>query len=107
MRHDVLQPDPAICGGITEARRIGVLAETHQLGLAPHLWGGAVMFAAGLHVAIASPAAFVLEYSLAHNPMQHELAQQMFPVVDGGIAAPQAPGLGVTVNEAFVERYRV
>jgi len=104
---DVLQPDPAICGGITEASRVAVLAEAHQLGLAPHLWGGAIMFAAGLHVAIASPAAFVLEYSLAHNPMQHELAQHMFPVVDGGIAAPEAPGLGVEVNERFIERYTV
>lgn len=104
---DVLQPDPAICGGITEGSRIAALAESFQLGLAPHLWGGAVMFAAGLHVAIASPAAFILEYSLAHNPMQHELAEQMFPVVDGGIAAPEAPGLGVAVNEDFVARYTV
>ena len=104
---DVLQPDPAICGGITEASRVAVLAETHQLALAPHLWGGAVMFAAGLHVAIASPAAFVLEYSLAHNPLQHELVRRMFPVVDGGIAAPESPGLGVEVNEDFVRRYTV
>ncbi len=65
------------------------------------------MFAAGLHVAIASPAAFVLEYSLAHNPMQHELATNMFPVVDGGIRAPAAPGLGLEIDPAFVERFTV
>jgi len=104
---DILQPDPAICGGITETARIAALAATHQLRLAPHLWGGAVMFAAGLHVSIASPAAYILEYSLGRNPMLHELAPETFPVVDGGIAAPERPGLGVTPRQAFIERYAV
>jgi len=104
---DVLQPDPAICGGITETARIAALAATHQVRLAPHLWGGAVMFAAGLHVCMASPAAFILEYSLGSNAMQHELARNPFPVVDGGIAAPEAPGLGVEIDEGFIARTRV
>ena len=99
---DILQPDPAICGGITETHRIGALAAAYQLRLAPHLWGGAIMYAAGFHVCIASPSAHVLEYSLAHNPMQHELARNMFPIVDGGMVAPQAPGLGIDINEDFV-----
>jgi len=104
---DILQPDPAICGGLTEAVRIAALAETHQLRLAPHLWGGAVMFAAGLHLCIASPAAFILEYSLGANPMQHDLVKAMFPITDGGIAAPEAPGLGIDINQAFVDTYTV
>ena len=99
---DILQPDPAICGGITETDRIATLAGAHQLRLAPHLWGGAIMFAAGFHVCIAQPSAFILEYSLGHNPMQHELATNMFPIVDGGMAAPEAPGLGIEINEDFV-----
>jgi len=102
---DILQPDPAICGGITETQRIATLATTHQLRLAPHLWGGAIMFAAGFHVCIAQPAAYILEYSLAHNPMQHELATNMFGLVDGGIPAPEAPGLGIEINEDFITKY--
>lgn len=104
---DILQPDPAICGGITETQRISTLAATHQLRFAPHLWGGAVMFAAGFHVCVASPSAYILEYSLAHNPMQHELVTNMFPLVDGGMRAPQAPGLGVDIDEAFVNKITV
>jgi L-alanine-DL-glutamate epimerase-like enolase superfamily enzyme len=102
---DILQPDPAICGGITETQRIATLATAHQLRLAPHLWGGAIMFAAGFHVCIAQPAAYILEYSLAHNPMQHELATNMFKIVDGGLAAPTVPGLGIDINEDFVAAY--
>ncbi|MBT6096444.1 MAG: mandelate racemase/muconate lactonizing enzyme family protein [Rhodospirillaceae bacterium] len=101
---DILQPDPAICGGITETARIATLASAHQVRLAPHLWGGAIMFAAGFHVCIADPSAFILEYSLGHNPMQHELAANMFPIADGGMAAPEAPGLGIEINEDFVRR---
>jgi len=102
---DIFQPDLAICGGITEATRIAALADTYQLRLAPHLWGGALMFAAGLHLCIAAPAAFILEYSLGANPLLRELAQTAFTLEDGRIAAPDAPGLGVTIDQGFVERY--
>lgn len=104
---DVFQPDLAICGGITEGARIAALAAAHQIRLAPHLWGGALMFAAGLHLCAASPAAFIVEYSLQHNPLQHELATEPITVQDGWVAVPDRPGLGVTINEDFVAKNRV
>jgi L-alanine-DL-glutamate epimerase-like enolase superfamily enzyme len=64
-------------------------------------------FAAGLHVAAVAASGFILEYSLGANPMLHELAHEDFPVVDGMIEIPDRPGLGVTIDEAFVDRYRV
>jgi L-alanine-DL-glutamate epimerase-like enolase superfamily enzyme len=104
---DILQPDLSIAGGITEALRIEALASAHQLRFAPHLWGGALTFAAGLHVAAAASSGFILEYSLGANPMLHELALEDFPVVDGMIEIPERPGLGVTIDETFVERHRI
>ena len=44
---DIFQPDLAICGGISEAMRIGAIASAWNLRLAPHLWTGALAFAAG------------------------------------------------------------
>jgi L-alanine-DL-glutamate epimerase-like enolase superfamily enzyme len=104
---DILQPDLSIAGGITEAMRIEALAAAHQLRFAPHLWGGALTFASGLHVAAVASSGFILEYSLGANPMLHELAIEDFPVVDGHIEIPDRPGLGVTIDEAFVERSRL
>jgi L-alanine-DL-glutamate epimerase-like enolase superfamily enzyme len=104
---DIVQPDLAICGGITEARRIAALAEAHQVRLAPHLWGGAVMFAAGMHLCAASPAAFILEYSLGGAPLLHELAEESFEVRDGRIDMPDRPGLGLTIREDFVRKYAI
>lgn len=38
--------------------------------------------------------------------MLHDLVEESFPVVDGRIAIPERPGLGVTVKREFVEKYR-
>jgi len=104
---DIFQPDLAICGGLTEALRIAALAEAHQIALAPHLWGGALMFAAGLQLCAVSPAAFIVEYSLLPNPLQHELAQEPIRAVNGEVTIPGRPGLGVSINEDFVKKYAV
>ena len=76
--------------------RIGALASAANLRLAPHLWAGAPAFAAGLHVAAASPAAHILEYSLGANPMIHELVEERFTVEGGMLEIPDRPGLGIT-----------
>ena len=104
---DVLQPDLAICGGISEGMRIAALAATHQLALAPHIWGSALSFAAGLHLAFASPSATILEFSLGANPLLHELGEEPVICQNGLIAAPTRPGLGVTPRQAFIDEYRV
>ena len=104
---DIFQPDPAICGGITETMRIAALAQVHQIRLAPHLWGGPLHFAAGLHVSAVSPAATILEYSLGANPLLFELPKEPFTVTNGAMTIPERPGLGVSLNDDFVKRYAV
>lgn len=102
---DVFQPDPAFCGGITEAMRIGTIASAFNLRFAPHLWAGAPCFFAGLHVCAASPASFIIEYSLGANPMIHDLAQEEISVADGMIEIPDRPGLGFTIAEQVLETF--
>jgi L-alanine-DL-glutamate epimerase-like enolase superfamily enzyme len=102
---DVLQPDLAIAGGLTEGARIGAIASAYNLRLAPHLWSGAPAFAAGLALAASQSAGFILEYSLGANPLLHELVHEKFMVVDGQIEIPDRPGLGITVDEDFVRRH--
>jgi L-alanine-DL-glutamate epimerase-like enolase superfamily enzyme len=102
---DILQPDLAIAGGITEGVRIAALASAFNLRLAPHLWSGAPAFAAGLHLAASQSAGFILEYSLGHNPMLHDLIEEAFPVENGEVQIPDRPGLGITVREDFLMRH--
>jgi len=103
---DILQPDLAICGGITEGRRIAALADTQQLELAPHCWGSAFSFMAGVSLAFASPAATVIEFSVGANPMLFDLVEEKIEAVDGKIAAPTRPGLGVTPRQEFINEFK-
>lgn len=102
---DIFQPDPAFCGGITEAMRISALASAFNLRFAPHLWAGAPCFFSGLHLCAASPASFVIEYSLGANPMIHDLVEDTISVTDGLIEIPDRPGLGFSINERFLEAH--
>jgi D-galactarolactone cycloisomerase len=102
---DVVQPDLAICGGLSEARHIASLASAYQVQVAPHLWGGALLFAAGLHLAAATPNVTILELSHGHNPLLREMVPEKFDLVDGGIEVNDRPGLGVTPDPAFVAEY--
>jgi L-alanine-DL-glutamate epimerase-like enolase superfamily enzyme len=102
---DILQPDPAFCGGITEAMRIAALASSFNLRLAPHLWAGAPCFFAGLHVLAAAPAGYIVEFSLGANPMIHLLSRNPVAVRDGMISVPDGPGLGLDMDTETIARY--
>ena len=104
---DILQPDLAIMGGITEGMRIAALASAFQLTVAPHLWGSALLFASGLQLAAATPNCTILEYSLGFNPLLHELGIEPPVIREGRMYIPDRPGLGVTLNQEFVQKYRV
>jgi L-alanine-DL-glutamate epimerase-like enolase superfamily enzyme len=104
---DVLQPDPAIAGGLTETRSVAALAASHGLTMAPHLWGSAILFATGLHLCVSTPCATMLEYSRGENPLLNELVEEEIAFADGHVLAPTGPGLGLTLRRDFVERVRV
>lgn len=102
---DVIQPDAAIIGGISEAARVSHLASVHQLELAPHCWGSAYSFMAGLNVAFASSSAIIIEFSLGGNPMMYDLVKEQITVSNGVISAPTLPGLGLTPQWDFVKEF--
>jgi L-alanine-DL-glutamate epimerase-like enolase superfamily enzyme len=104
---DILQPDVAIAGGLTECQRICALAAAHELTVAPHLWGSAILFASGLHLCVATPCATTVEFSRGENPLLHDMVEETFDLVDGHVQAPTRPGLGLTLRKDFVSRNAV
>ena len=97
---DIFQPDPAFCGGITAKAGFRSWSSSDCVILQR-------LFFAGLHICAASPASFTVEYSLGANPMIHDLASEKVSVGDGLIAIPDAPGLGLTVNEKALKDHAV
>ena len=105
---DIVQPDIAWTGGFSEGRRIAALAQAHHLMVAPHAFGGAVLLAASLHFAASIPNALVLEFDQNPNGLRDELLKEpMRTDGDGMIRLPERPGLGIELDRAAVERYRV
>jgi L-alanine-DL-glutamate epimerase-like enolase superfamily enzyme len=104
---DVLQPDMALCGGISEALAISALASTYNLGFVPHLWAGAPAFFAGLQVTAVAPTGRILEYPVGANPMLTELIKEPVQVTDGYVDIPDSPGLGFEIREDVLAEHTV
>lgn len=104
---DVLQPDLAIAGGLSEGLRIGALAYAHRLALAPHCWGSAISFQAARTLAFACPAGVFVEVPMGGAPLLRELAAIDLALHDGALLPPRGPGFGVQPDPDFVRRYTV
>jgi D-galactarolactone cycloisomerase len=102
---DIVQPDACRCGGITESLRAADLARQHNLRLAPHTWSDAVALAANMHVAAALPHAITVEMDQTGNPFIEDLLTNKLRIVNGELAMPRGPGLGIELDEDVVERY--
>ena len=102
---DIAQPDIARAGGFTEIRRIGAMASARGVRLAPHAWGSGVLFAASVHMAMASPNCHILEVSQGYMPMMNELFKEPYDIRGGTVYAPQTPGLGFTLREDALDRF--
>jgi L-alanine-DL-glutamate epimerase-like enolase superfamily enzyme len=75
--------------------------------VANHSFKSGISIAASLHFLAAIPNAIAFEYCVAQSPLRQDLTLQKFPLVDGHVAVPQEPGLGVDLNMETVEKYRV
>lgn len=105
---DIAQPDVIWSGGVTESRRIAALAQAYAAPVIPHVFSSAVSTAANMAFIASIPNGSWLEQDQNPNALRTELFNEPLDVcADGTIAMPERPGLGYTLNEATIERYRV
>lgn len=114
---DIAQPDLAVCGGLTAFTQILALANSFGVLTIPHVWGSGVAMAAALQAVAtiptiphtANPIALVnepvIEFDRKHNPLRDDLLTSGFELIDGQLAVPHGPGLGVQVREEIVAKY--
>ncbi|KRV49540.1 D-galactonate dehydratase [Wenjunlia vitaminophila] len=106
----VLQPDLSHAGGISESRRIAVLAETFDVAVAPHCPLGPLALAASLQLAFCTPNFLIQEQSIGiHYHSGAELLDyvtdpEVFRFHEGHLLRPTGPGLGVEIDERAVRR---
>jgi L-alanine-DL-glutamate epimerase-like enolase superfamily enzyme len=104
---DVVQVDVTRVGGLSRAKRIGWdSVERHRLCV-NHSYKTGVNIAASLHFVAALPNTHYFEYCVEPGALRQTLTKERFPVRDGDIQVPEAPGLGIELDEAVVAKYRV
>ncbi len=101
----VIQPDLCHCGGLGEAKRIAAAAETYYMGVAPHNPLGPVANAVALHFALSTPNFLIQEDMLTDVPWRWEVVRQNLRMEAGYWLMPEAPGLGIEVDEAAAARH--
>jgi L-alanine-DL-glutamate epimerase-like enolase superfamily enzyme len=107
-RIDIAQPDVTMVGGLTELMRVAELARSLDRRVVTHGYKSNITVAANLHFLAQHWAEEMLEYSTSLSPLRWELTSERFPIeADGMVAVPSAPGLGVSLDEATVAKYRV
>jgi galactonate dehydratase len=97
---DIVQPDICHCGGLMATRKIAAMAEAAAAGIAPHNPLGPIAGAAALHLAVSTPNHVIQEEMVGAVPWYEEVVRGPIRMVDGCWQVPEAPGLGVEVDES-------
>jgi D-galactarolactone cycloisomerase len=114
---DIVQPDVANCGGLSEARRIAALASAFHVRLFPHVWGTPLAVAAGLHLAATLPSTPItnrptplaqepiFEFDSTPHPIRDAMLTDALRPLHGWLTVPTGPGLGVEIDPAVLRHF--
>ena len=100
----IIQPDYNRCGGLTELRRIAHMAEQYNVQVSPHQWKTGITAAACRHFHISNKYTKYVEYlhpDFYAGALRKNLTTNEEPIVDGYLAKPTLPGLGIDINRTF------
>ena len=95
---DIAIIDLARVGGITPWMKVAAMAEARGIPVAGH-----VIPEVHVHLLAAAPNGYLVEYM----PRSEPIFKTRLTLADGHLLAPQVPGLGVELDEAACQKYRV
>ncbi len=101
---DYVMPDVTWTGGITELKKIAIMAEAYYVPITPHDASGPINVVAGAHVMMTVPNFYRIEtsrYDLSHY---NKLIEEPLDNRGGRIRLNGKPGLGVAMNLDYLRR---
>jgi 2-dehydro-3-deoxyphosphogalactonate aldolase len=101
----ILQMNLGRVGGILEAKKITGIAEAHHVQIAPHLYCGPVVGAANIQLATCSPNFLILESIERWDGFHAAILRKPVRWEDGYVIPPTEPGLGIELNEEFIQKH--
>lgn len=105
---DVILPDICRAGGISEGRKIALVADLYNVPWCVHASiSTAIHLAAGLHLAAATPNFLLCEYpqSFVSSPLANALLREPLHYEAGHLLVPAGPGLGIALDQQLLARH--
>jgi L-alanine-DL-glutamate epimerase-like enolase superfamily enzyme len=104
----VAQPDVGRVGGLTEAKRVSLMAEERGLSVVPHLWKTGISVAAAAHLAASSLNCPYIEFlppELSESALRGYLLLDGPEMEEGSIRFPDKPGLGIDLDRDALQTF--
>jgi galactonate dehydratase len=95
---DYARVDIGVAGGLTEARKIAAMAETHYIKLATHNPLGPVTAASSMHLNAATSNVAIQEHQIDPDPLLDSLFTERPRIMPGRVEISTSPGLGVDID---------
>ena len=102
---EIVMPDLVWTGGITETKKIAVMADNYQTPIAPHDWTGPVNVFACAHISMNCPNVMIQETNRAYYRGWYDrFIEPNIVIEDGYLLAPEGPGLGTRLKAEVFDR---
>ena len=101
----IVQLNLARAGGLLEGKKIAAIAEAFGAQIAPHLYNGPIGGAANVQLAACSPNFLIMEGIRDWGGFHAELLDKPVQWESGYVIPPDAPGLGVALNETVARAH--
>jgi D-galactarolactone cycloisomerase len=112
---DIVQPDVAAAGGISECKKIADMASAFGIRCNPHVWGTQVSLAAALQLLAVlpdtppslNPLPPLLEFDRSEHPLRDVVVCNPITHRHGTVAVPTGPGLGLQIDRDALRHFRL
>ncbi|WJV53019.1 mandelate racemase/muconate lactonizing enzyme family protein [Pectobacteriaceae bacterium CE90] len=105
---DIIQPDIATCGGISEGKKICDMARIYDVLVQPHVCGGPISAAAALQIEAVIPNFCIHEHHVGNlSHFTRNLGTYDIQPIDGYITVPDGPGIGMEITEETMDKCKI
>lgn len=112
---DILQPDTCSAGGLSECKKIAIMANAAGVRYNPHAWGTGIGLAANLQLLAIlpynpislNPIEPMLELDQTEHPFRMSLITEPIRHTNGIVQIPNGPGLGIEINRKVLMKFKI
>jgi L-alanine-DL-glutamate epimerase-like enolase superfamily enzyme len=91
--------------GFTQSKKVGDLAETYELNVAPHNYYSHLSTLMSAHLCAVLPNVRIMEIDIDDVPWKDDIITEPLDIKDGYLRIPSRPGWGADLNEREIAKH--